>query len=135
MVSAYDTLSRLPGAPDLWRREANKRRDSRDNKTKSIKNEIHKMQNLYQGYYNTLEALQVNVDCEALKKFADETLVDFHAKIVRATEAFDLHYMGVLSTLSNPLRCGGGVEPMHKTSVHTKQRKSLPNVIADYEEW
>ncbi|KAF7673759.1 hypothetical protein GT037_008374 [Alternaria burnsii] len=99
MVSEYETLSRLPGAPDLWRREANKRRDSRDNKTKSIKNEIHKMRDLYQGYYDTLEALQVNIDSEAMKKFADETLVDFHAKIVRVTEAFDLHYMGFLSTL------------------------------------
>ena len=135
MVSEYETLSRLPGAPDLWRREANKRRDLKDNKTKSIKSEIQKMQGLYQEYYDTLEAVQVNVDCEALKKFADETLVDFHAKIVRVTEAFDLHWMGVLSTLSNPLRCGGGVETMHETLVHTKQRKSPPNVIADDEEW
>jgi hypothetical protein len=135
MGSEYETLSRLPDAADLWRREANKRRDSRDNKTKFIKNEIHKMKGLYQGYYDTLEALQVNVDSEAMKKFADETLVDFHAKIVRVTEAFDLHYMGVLSTLPNPLRCGGGVETMHETSGHTKQRKSLPNVIATDEEW
>ncbi|KAB2109698.1 hypothetical protein AG0111_0g1710 [Alternaria gaisen] len=135
MASEYETLSRLPGAPDLWRREANKRRDSRDNKTKSAKNEIHKMKGLYQGYYDTLEALQMNVDCEAMKKFADETLVDFHAKIVRATEAFDLHYMGVLPTLPNPLRCSGGVEIMHETSVHTKHRKNLPNVITDNEEW
>jgi hypothetical protein len=135
MVSEYETLSRLPGAPDLWQREANKRRDSRDNKTKSIKNEIYKMKGLYQGYCDALEALQVNVDSEAMKKFADETLVDFHAKIVRVTEAFDLHWMGILSTLSNPLRCGGGVETMHETLVHIKQRKSPPNVIADDEEW
>ncbi|KAH8636353.1 hypothetical protein IG631_08188 [Alternaria alternata] len=135
MVSEYETLSRLPGALDLWRREANKRRDLKDNKTKSIKNEIHKMQGLYQEYYDTLEALQVNVDSDAMKKFADETLVEFHAKIVRATDAFDLHYMGVVPTLPNPLRCGGGVETMHETSVHIKQRKSLSNLIADDEEW
>jgi hypothetical protein len=135
MVSEYETLSRLPGSPDLWRREANKRRDSRDNKTKSIKNEIHKIQDLYQEYYDTLEALQVTVDCEAMKKFADDTLIDFHAKIVRVTEAFDLHHLGVLPTPPNPIRYGEGIETMHETSVHTKQRRSLPNVIADDEEW
>ncbi|KAL1801513.1 hypothetical protein ACET3X_001855 [Alternaria dauci] len=135
MMSEYDILSRLPGALDRWAEEANKRRESRENMSQYMKNEILKMKSLYQDYYTALEALQASIDCEEMKRFADETLVDFHTKIVRASVEFDLQDMEVPQILSNPLECGGSVKAAQETSAHTKQRKSLPNVIADDEEW
>lgn len=93
MTSEYETLSRLPGAPDLWRNEANKRREAGNNELESIKNEIPKMKSLYQAYYDALEMMGASIDCEALGQFADETLFRFDAKIVRASVAFDLQYI------------------------------------------
>jgi hypothetical protein len=101
MLSEYEALSQLPGAPDLWRNEADKRRKARDDKLETVKNEISKMLGLYEVYYVALETLRVHFDCEALKEFADETLIRFHAHIVQANEAFNLAYVGIPHKLPN----------------------------------
>jgi hypothetical protein len=95
MLSEYEALSQLPGAPDLWQNEADKRREAKDDKLETVKNEISKMLGLYEAYYVALETLRVHFDCEALKEFADETLIRFHAHIVQANEAFDLAYVEI----------------------------------------
>jgi hypothetical protein len=135
MMSEYESLSQLPGAPDIWRNEANKRRKARDSKLEFIVNEISIMQNLYQAYYSALVTLRVHIDCEALEKMANETLICFHAKIVRASDDFGLQYMETFQKPSDPLNCVGCTKYAQETSVYTKQHKAPPTSTADDEEW
>jgi hypothetical protein len=135
MISEYESLNQLPGTPDIWRNEANKRREARDSKFEFIFNEISIMQGLYQAYCSALETLRVHIDCEALEEMADETLICFHAKIVRASDAFGLQYMETFQRLSDPLDCGWCTKDAQEASVYIKQRKTPPTSIADDEEW
>ncbi|KAG9188965.1 hypothetical protein G6011_05833 [Alternaria panax] len=135
MMAEYEILSALPGAPDHWCNEANKRRKARDRKVEVMEDDMDKMRSLYQDYYDTLRVLRGNADAKVLETFADETLVGFYTKIVRVSEGFDLQDMGVSRTLSDPREYDGGVESVQKNGVDTKQRKALPLVVADDEEW
>jgi hypothetical protein len=114
LLGGYECLSQLAGAPDLWRNEADKLREANNSKLEAMKMEISTMKDLHRAYFDKLDALKLLIDCEAVKKMADETLMPFHENIVKAVEAFGLWEMG---------------------DAFSKERKTPPTVVGEDEEW